>query len=180
MKFITEAKAEAHLQTGGNRVGDKGYFIEPTVFVDVKPNARINKQEVFGPVAIVHTFETEEEALALANDTYAFLLSSGGSCIDIPGSEYGLSAGVFTRDLVRAHRVAAKLQSGGVGVNQNSTVSCMFALLARKIWLTYCTGDMSVPLSSSLVATLIFCAGRSVASASLALAEVSPLLRWHH
>jgi aldehyde dehydrogenase (NAD+) len=71
MKFLDEAKAEgkAKLATGGNQIGSKGYFVEPTILTDVPIDSRINKEEVFGPVSVVHQFETEEEAIELANDT---------------------------------------------------------------------------------------------------------------
>ncbi|KIX06602.1 uncharacterized protein Z518_04578 [Rhinocladiella mackenziei CBS 650.93] len=98
--MIERAKLDAELVVGGARVGDKGCFVEPTVFLNPKPESEIYKKEVFGPVSIVKTFETEEEVIKLANDT-----------------EYGLMAGVFTRDVSRAMRVSAKLDAGVVGVN---------------------------------------------------------------
>jgi succinate-semialdehyde dehydrogenase/glutarate-semialdehyde dehydrogenase len=86
---------------GGNRVDGTGYFFEPTVLGDVPPDARVLKEEIFGPVAPVASFNSEEEAIAAANDT-----------------EYGLVAYVFTRDIKRALRVCEGLQTGMVGLNQ--------------------------------------------------------------
>ncbi|TVY82759.1 Aldehyde dehydrogenase [Lachnellula suecica] len=94
------------LSLGGKRIGDKGYFIEPTIFENVAPDAEIIREEIFGPVVVVNTFKTEEEVIALSNDT-----------------EYGLMAGVFTQDINRALRIASVLESGTVGVNCISQLS---------------------------------------------------------
>jgi acyl-CoA reductase-like NAD-dependent aldehyde dehydrogenase len=104
--LVARGKSNATLATGGKSYGDKGCYFEPTVFLNPKPDAEILKEEIFGPVAVVVTFKTEEEALELANDT-----------------EFGLMSGVFTRDLNRALRVSAALESGVVGVNCVSYVS---------------------------------------------------------
>ena len=77
-----------------------GFFIEPTIFTGVKDDMRIAREEIFGPVMSVLTFADEDEVVARANDT-----------------EFGLSAGVFTRDLARAHRVIADLQAGSCWIN---------------------------------------------------------------
>ncbi|BCS28597.1 aldehyde dehydrogenase family protein [Aspergillus puulaauensis] len=98
--MIARGKREAELVVGGNRIGEQGCFLEPTVFINPKPDAEIYKNEVFGPVSVVRTFDSEDEVVAWANDT-----------------EYGLMAGVFTRDINLAMRVSAKLDSGVVGVN---------------------------------------------------------------
>ncbi|KAL4888905.1 aldehyde dehydrogenase [Aspergillus ambiguus] len=100
MGFIERGAAQGTLLTGGNRVGDKGCFVAPTVFTDVDLNAEISQNEIFGPVSIVNTFKTEEEVLKKANAT-----------------EYGLMAGVFTQDINRALRIASEFDSGMVGVN---------------------------------------------------------------
>ena len=86
---------------GGGRSDGAGYFFEPTVIGAVPDEARILSEEVFGPVAPVTGFRTEDEALARAN-----------------GSEYGLVAYVFTRDLERALRVVERLEVGMVGLNR--------------------------------------------------------------
>jgi succinate-semialdehyde dehydrogenase / glutarate-semialdehyde dehydrogenase len=93
--------AGARVVTGGSTTGDKGFFYQPTVLADVPSQARVFHEEVFGPVAPVTTFSTDDEALALANDT-----------------EYGLVAYVFTRDLSRAITVSEGLETGMVGINQ--------------------------------------------------------------
>jgi succinate-semialdehyde dehydrogenase/glutarate-semialdehyde dehydrogenase len=91
----------AHVLLGGARTGDRGYFFEPTVLADVPDGARLLSEEIFGPVAPVATFTTEEQALAAANRT-----------------EYGLVAYVYTRDLARAFRVCEGIESGMIGLNQ--------------------------------------------------------------
>ena len=94
-------KAGATIRFGGGNAGyETGYFVEPTVFDDVDPNLPIAREEIFGPVSIVHTFETEEEALQLANHL-----------------ETGLVAGVYTRDISRALSLTRKLDFGSVWIN---------------------------------------------------------------
>jgi acyl-CoA reductase-like NAD-dependent aldehyde dehydrogenase len=105
--MVMRGKEEAELVVGGVQHGETGCYMEPTVFLNPKADAEIYKKEIFGPVSVVKTFETEEEVLKLANDT-----------------EYGLMSGVFTRDISRALRMSAKLDSGVVGVNCISYVSC--------------------------------------------------------
>ncbi len=103
--YIDEGCREgAKLFFGGRRVVDsflkKGYFMAPTLFVDMQPGMRITEEEIFGPVMGILTFETEEEAVELAN-----------------ASQYGLSAEIWTHDLSRAHRVAGRLDVSHVTVN---------------------------------------------------------------
>ncbi|MFA3918112.1 betaine-aldehyde dehydrogenase [Ruegeria hyattellae] len=90
----------ARLVTGGARVEREGFFLQPTVFADVSDDMTIAREEIFGPVMAVLDFDTEEEALARANAT-----------------EFGLSAGVFTCDLARAHRVVAGFEAGTCFIN---------------------------------------------------------------
>jgi succinate-semialdehyde dehydrogenase/glutarate-semialdehyde dehydrogenase len=99
--LVTDAvDAGARVVCGGGAWGERGYFYSPTVLADVPKDARILREEVFGPVAPVIPFSTDDEAVAAANDT-----------------EYGLVAYVFTRDLDRALRVSERLQTGMVGLN---------------------------------------------------------------
>ncbi len=99
--FISQGVAEgARLVTGGGRPDGDGFWIEPTVFADVTDEMTIAREEIFGPVMSVFGFATEEEALTRANATV-----------------YGLSAGVFTQNLARAHRMVAGLQAGSCWIN---------------------------------------------------------------
>jgi succinate-semialdehyde dehydrogenase/glutarate-semialdehyde dehydrogenase len=91
----------ANLVTGGHSVGEQGYFYEPTVLDQVPGDARLLREEIFGPVAPVASFSSEEQAVAAANLT-----------------EYGLVAYVYTADLRRAFRVVEALEVGMVGLNQ--------------------------------------------------------------
>ncbi|RDI79814.1 hypothetical protein Vi05172_g10184 [Venturia inaequalis] len=93
-------EGQANLLVGGQRIGDKGWYIEPTVFTDVDPESEIHTQEIFGPVSVVRSFKTEEEIIKLSN-----------------GTNFGLMAGVFTQDINKALRVASEFDSGMVGVN---------------------------------------------------------------
>jgi aldehyde dehydrogenase (NAD+) len=104
MGMIERAKRDgARLVTGGARIGGdlaEGYFLQPTVFADVDPNSELAQREVFGPVLSITPFDTEDEAIEIANNT-----------------PYGLSGYVFTNDLKRAHRVAEALETGEVLIN---------------------------------------------------------------
>ncbi|CAG8980373.1 hypothetical protein HYALB_00013720 [Hymenoscyphus albidus] len=100
--FIARGQSEKQgtLLTGGSRIGDSGFFIEPTVFENVAADAEIIKEEIFGPVAVLNSFKTEEEIVERSNNT-----------------SFGLMAGVFTQDINRALRMASAFDSGMVGVN---------------------------------------------------------------
>ena len=86
---------------GGTRVDGAGYFYAPTVLTDVPGDARVFTEEIFGPVAPVTTFTSDDEAIAAANRT-----------------EYGLVAYVYTQDVKRAFRVIDALETGMIGLNQ--------------------------------------------------------------
>ncbi len=90
----------ARLVTGGKRLNRNGFYLEPTVFADVTDDMTIAREEIFGPVMAVLDFEEEADVMARASDT-----------------EFGLAAGVFTRDLSRAHRVAAGFEAGTCYIN---------------------------------------------------------------
>lgn len=99
--YVELAKQEGGtIVTGGNRVDRKGFFVEPAVITGLTCDCRVLQEEIFGPVVTITPFEAEEEGVAFANST-----------------RYGLSASVWTRDLQRAHRVAAALDAGTVWIN---------------------------------------------------------------
>ncbi|HZT67712.1 MAG TPA: NAD-dependent succinate-semialdehyde dehydrogenase [Acidimicrobiales bacterium] len=101
-ELVDDARARgARPVVGGTRSDGRGYFFQPTVLADVPPDARLLREEIFGPVAPVVPFEGEDQAVAAANDT-----------------EFGLVAYVYTRDLRRAFRVVERLESGMVGLNR--------------------------------------------------------------
>jgi aldehyde dehydrogenase (NAD+) len=99
--YIDKGKSEgANCRTGGSRVGSKGFFIEPTVFDNVNDDMAIARDEIFGPVLSIMPFKTIEEIVERANNTY-----------------YGLAAAVWTKDVQKAHRIAASVRAGTVWVN---------------------------------------------------------------
>ncbi|EER18796.1 aldehyde dehydrogenase, putative [Perkinsus marinus ATCC 50983] len=101
MSYIKSGVEEgAELLCGGKRLGDKGCFIEPTVFGNVKDHMRISREEIFGPVMQIAPFDTMEEVVRRANDT-----------------PFGLAAGICTRNIGKATRIAKELKAGTVWVN---------------------------------------------------------------
>jgi aldehyde dehydrogenase (NAD+) len=105
--YIEAGKREGATLTAGGvpykGVNGKGFFIEPTVFTNVKDDMTIYREEVFGPFVAVSSFKTEEEAVERANDT-----------------TYGLGSAVFTENISRAHRVARRIESGTVWINSSN------------------------------------------------------------
>ena len=101
LNYIEVGKAEgASAVIGGVRLGQKGYFIAPTIFADVKHEMRISQEEIFGPVLCVIPFDDEHDAVQIAN-----------------GTPYSLAAGVWSADIGRVHRMAAALKAGTVWIN---------------------------------------------------------------
>ena len=103
LRYIEQGKQEgAELVAGGNaaQVNGKGFYVEATVFDQVRPEMTIAREEIFGPVLAVLTFEDVEEGIALANQ-----------------SMYGLAAGIWTKDIQKAHRVARAIRAGTVWIN---------------------------------------------------------------
>ncbi len=101
VKYMDIGVAEgARAVTGGKKLGDKGYFVEPTVLVDTKDEMRVVQEEIFGPVVVAIPFDDPEELAVRANN-----------------SVYGLAAGVWTKDISKAHRTAAVLRAGTVWIN---------------------------------------------------------------
>ena len=105
MSYVEIGKTEARLVAGGGRPEgfETGNFVQPTVFADVKPDARIFQEEIFGPVVAITPFSSDEEALELANNT-----------------KYGLAAYIWTSDLKRAHNFSQAVESGMVWLNSNN------------------------------------------------------------
>ncbi|ETW77667.1 hypothetical protein HETIRDRAFT_107346 [Heterobasidion irregulare TC 32-1] len=101
MSYIDSGKSEgATLHLGGQRHGDEGYWIQPTIFTNTKPNMKIVQEEIFGPVGVVIKFEDEEDVVHQAND-----------------SMYGLAAAIFTQDITRGLQMAHKLKAGTAWIN---------------------------------------------------------------
>lgn len=107
LAYIEAGKSEgASLVAGGEAykdVGGKGFFVRPTIFTGVRDGMKVWKEEVFGPFVVISSFKTEEEAIERANDT-----------------TYGLGSALFTRDIVRAHKLARRLEAGMVWVNSSN------------------------------------------------------------
>jgi phenylacetaldehyde dehydrogenase len=99
--FLESGKADgATALTGGGRYGERGYFVEPTVLTNTRPDMKVVREEIFGPVVVAEKFDSLDEIAAQANDT-----------------PYGLGAGIWTRDISKAHALAKKLRAGTVWIN---------------------------------------------------------------
>ncbi|SFS16792.1 Acyl-CoA reductase [Microbacterium sp. cf046] len=99
--YIASGRSDgATVVSGGNRIGDRGYFFEPTVLANVDQSMAVMREEIFGPVLGVMRFSDVDEAVALAND-----------------SSYGLASSVWSRDGAVAHSIARRLRAGRVGIN---------------------------------------------------------------
>jgi phenylacetaldehyde dehydrogenase len=99
--YLDSGRADgAEVITGGGRIGDRGYFVEPTVISKTTPDMKIVREEIFGPVVVAEPFQTLDEIAAVAND-----------------SVYGLGAGVWTKDVSKAHAMAKRLRAGTVWIN---------------------------------------------------------------
>lgn len=106
MGFIESGKNEgASIVKGGDSPSDQGYFVNPTIMVDVNPNMKVVREEIFGPVLVAQRFDDIDEVAKAANDTL-----------------YGLGASVWTKDLSTMHRLAAKIKSGSVWGNCHSMI----------------------------------------------------------
>ncbi|EJD04639.1 NAD-dependent aldehyde dehydrogenase [Fomitiporia mediterranea MF3/22] len=107
MGYIESGKQEgATIHTGGSRFGKEGYFIEPTIFTNTRPDMKIVREEIFGPVGVVIKFHDEEDVIRQANDTH-----------------YGLAAAVFSKNIDRALRVAHRLHAGTAWINCANTLN---------------------------------------------------------
>jgi aldehyde dehydrogenase (NAD+) len=101
LSYVESGKQEgAKLMCGGERVGERGYFVAPTVFADVKDDMKIAQEEIFGPVISAMPFNDIDEVIARANRT-----------------PFGLGSGIWTRDVSKAHRLAHAVRAGSVWVN---------------------------------------------------------------
>jgi phenylacetaldehyde dehydrogenase len=99
--FLESGKSDgATALTGGGRRGDRGYFVEPTVLTNTRPDMRVVREEIFGPVVVAAPFQTLDDIAQVANDT-----------------PYGLGAGIWTKDISKAHLLAKKIRAGTVWIN---------------------------------------------------------------
>lgn len=119
LSFVRSGMETATLLTGGKRKGNRGCFMEPTIFLNPEQDSAIYKQEIFGPVLVIKTFETEEEVINLANETDYGLSGKQFNYID----EYArqelthFTASLYTTNLDRALRVSSSIESGALSIN---------------------------------------------------------------
>jgi phenylacetaldehyde dehydrogenase len=99
--YLDSGRADgADAVVGGGRFGERGYFVQPTILTNTRSDMKVEREEIFGPVVCAIPFESPDEIIPVANDT-----------------NYGLAAGVFTRDIPKAHRTAKRLRAGTVWIN---------------------------------------------------------------
>ena len=99
--YLESGRSEgAKATVGGERHGDKGYFVKPTVLVNTNPKMKVVQEEIFGPVVTAIPFDDADELVTQANDNI-----------------YGLAAGIWTKDIQKAHRLASQLRAGTVWIN---------------------------------------------------------------
>src|SRR6266566_4518980 len=99
--YVESGQAEgATALSGGGRYGDRGYFVEPTVLTNTRPDMQVVREEIFGPVVVAAPFSDLDEVAAVANDT-----------------PYGLGAGIWTKDISKAHALAKKIKAGSIYIN---------------------------------------------------------------
>ncbi|KAI9623096.1 hypothetical protein KEM48_009716 [Puccinia striiformis f. sp. tritici PST-130] len=111
MAYIKSGKEEgATCLIGGDRHGQEGYFIQPTVFTDVKPSMKIHREEIFGPVVVVMKFVDEEDVIEQANDTI-----------------YGLASAIHSKDITTSLRVSRRIQAGTVWINCYNKIATQVA-----------------------------------------------------
>jgi phenylacetaldehyde dehydrogenase len=106
--YIEIGRQEGKVLVGGNRIGETGNFVEPTVLLDTKPDARVRQEEIFGPVLCAMRFGDDDDIdrlAALGNET-----------------EFGLSGSIYTRDISKAHRLARRLKTGTLRINGSAGV----------------------------------------------------------
>jgi aldehyde dehydrogenase (NAD+) len=103
--YVESGESEGATLTAGGKprpLNGKGYFIEPTIFTNVTSKMKIYREEVFGPFCVIASFNTEDEAISMANDT-----------------TYGLGAAIFSENIKLCHRAAARIESGTVWINSS-------------------------------------------------------------
>ena len=118
MGFLNDGRAEGvQYLTGGDRKGDKGTFVQPTIILNPDVKSKVYTDEIFGPVISLKTFKTEEEAIQLANDTTYGLGCTSTIYYLFKAMLTEVAATVYTSDIGRALRVASKIEAGTVGIN---------------------------------------------------------------